>query len=133
MQPDVLVDFTSAPYAVAAAKVAIAHGVRPVIGTSGLSAPDVAELVSLCQDAQLGGVVAPNFALGAVVLMRLAAIAGRYFDYAEIIEQHHEAKADARLRHRHCDRADDGPRAGQGLHHRSDNKGDAAPTPAGAR
>ena len=95
VQPDVLVDFTSAPYAVAAAKVAIAHGVRPVIGTSGLSAPDVAELVSLCQDAQLGGVVAPNFALGAVVLMRLAAIAGRYFDYAEIIEQHHEAKADA--------------------------------------
>lgn len=95
VQADVLVDFTNAQYAPSAARVAIEHGVRPVIGTSGLSAQDLQELEKLCMHARLGGVVAPNFALGAVVLMRLATIAARYFDYAEIIEQHHEAKADA--------------------------------------
>lgn len=94
-KPDVLVDFTSAQYAMTAARIAIAQGVRPVIGTSGLAPQDVQDLATLCSQAKLGGVVAPNFALGAVLMMHLAAVAARFFEYAEIIEMHHEAKADA--------------------------------------
>ena len=95
VRPDVMVDFTFAAYAVGAAKTAIAAGVRPVVGTSGLATQEVEELRTLCAQAGLGGVVAPNFALGAVVMMHLANVAARFFDYAEIIEMHHEAKADA--------------------------------------
>ncbi|HLC29553.1 MAG TPA: 4-hydroxy-tetrahydrodipicolinate reductase, partial [Dehalococcoidia bacterium] len=72
VKPNVLVDFTTAPYALSAARLAIAHGVRPVIGTSGLAPQDVEELRKLCAQAGLGGIVAPNFALGAVVMMHLA-------------------------------------------------------------
>ena len=95
VKPDVLVDFTTAQYALSAARLAIAHGVRPVIGTSGLAPQDVEELRKLCAQVGLGGIVAPNFALGAVVMMHLATVAARFFDSAEIIEMHHEAKADA--------------------------------------
>ncbi len=95
LRPDVVVDFTSAPYAMAVAKSAIAQGVRPVVGTSGLGAAEVEELTARCATARLGGIIAPNFALGAVVLMHLAAVASRFFDYAEIIEMHHDGKADA--------------------------------------
>lgn len=95
LRPDVLVDFTSAAYAAAVAKSAVAHGVRPVVGTSGLGPADVDDLTARCAAAKLGGVIAPNFALGAVVLMHLAAVASRFFDHAEIIEMHHDAKADA--------------------------------------
>jgi len=95
VKPDVMVDFTSAAYAVPAARQAIAAGVRPVIGTSGLAPRDVEELQALCVTAKLGGVIAANFALGAVVMIHLAEVAARFFDYAEIIEMHHESKADA--------------------------------------
>ena len=95
VKPDVLVDFTNAPYAMEAARTAIAHGVRPVIGTSGLSPQEIHELSELCARTELGGIVASNFALGAVVMMHLATVAARFFDYAEIIEMHHEAKVDA--------------------------------------
>ena len=95
LKPDVLVDFTNAPYSIETAKTAITAGVRPVIGTSGFTISQVEELAALCAQTQLGGVIAPNFALGAVVMMHLAKVAARYFDYAEIMEMHHEAKADA--------------------------------------
>ncbi len=93
--PDVLVDFTNAAWAMPALRTAIAAGVRPIIGTSGITDADVAELRNLCAQHHVGGVFAANFALGAVVGMHLAAIAARYFDAAEIIEMHHDQKADA--------------------------------------
>jgi 4-hydroxy-tetrahydrodipicolinate reductase len=95
LRPDVMVDFTNAGYGFAAARAAIAQGVRPVIGTSGLSQSDVADLSRRCDEARLGGLFAANFALGAVVLMHLAAVAARFFNHAEILEMHHDAKADA--------------------------------------
>ena len=88
VKPDVLVDFTTAQYALSAARLAIAHGVRPVVGTSGLSPQDVEELRKLCAQVGLGGIVAPNFALGAVVMMHLATVAARFFDSAEINQNH---------------------------------------------
>ncbi len=95
VRPDILVDFTNAAYGVPAAREAIARGVRPVIGTSGLTQADIADLAERCRAAGIGGVFAANYAVGGIVMMHLAQIASRYFDYAEILEMHHEAKADA--------------------------------------
>ena len=92
---DVVVDFTGGDRAPAVAMAALAAGVRPVIGTSGLKPEFLSQLESKCREQALGAVVAPNFALGAVIMMHLAALAGPYFSQAEIIEMHHDQKADA--------------------------------------
>ena len=94
-RPDVMVDFTIAEATMPAARLAIKEGVNLVIGTSGLTASDVEEIDRLCREGGVGAVVAPNFSLGAVVMIHLAKLAVRYFDYAEVIEMHHEGKADA--------------------------------------
>jgi 4-hydroxy-tetrahydrodipicolinate reductase len=94
-QPEVLVDFSTASAVIAAARLAAERGINLVIGTTGLSANDVKEIERLAQTNQVGAVVAPNFALGAVLMMHLAKIAGKYLDHAEIIELHHDRKADA--------------------------------------
>jgi 4-hydroxy-tetrahydrodipicolinate reductase len=92
---DVVVDFTNAEASIAAARIAAREKVNLVIGTTGLSGENLAEIDRLCQANGIGAVVAPNFSLGAVLLMHLAKIAARFFDYAEIIEMHHEKKVDA--------------------------------------
>ena len=94
-QPDVLVDFTIASAVMPAVRVAAEQGVNMVIGTTGLAADDLAEIDRLAVAHQVGAVVAPNFTIGAVLMIHLAKIAARYFDYAEIIELHHHLKADA--------------------------------------
>ena len=95
VQADAVVDFTFHEWTEKMAPVAVAAGVRPVIGTSGLSDPFVAQLALDCAARQLGGLVAANFALGAVLLMHLCQVAAPFFDYAEVIELHHEQKVDA--------------------------------------
>ncbi len=94
-KPDVLVDFSTAEATMSAVRTAVKHGVNLVIGTTGLTAKDLDEIDRLAQAHRVGAVVAPNFALGAVLMLHLAKVAARYFDYAEIIEQHHHLKADA--------------------------------------
>ena len=94
-KPQVIVDFTIAEAAIAAARVAIKQNVNLVIGTTGISDSSLREIERLAKDNNVGVVVAPNFALGAVVLMHLAKIAAKYFDHAEIIELHHNQKADS--------------------------------------
>ncbi len=94
-RPHVLADFTAPEATMPAVRTAIRHGVRLVVGTTGLTSENVAEIAELCQRHEVGGVVAPNFALGAVLLIHLVKVAARFFDYAEVIELHHEAKADA--------------------------------------
>jgi len=94
-QPDVLVDFTTAPATMPAVRIATKRGVNLVIGTTGLTADEINEIERLSIACQVGAVVAPNFALGAVVMMHLAKVAAKYFDYAEIIELHHNRKADS--------------------------------------
>jgi 4-hydroxy-tetrahydrodipicolinate reductase len=74
---------------------AVAAGASPVVGTSGLSPADVDKLETACKAKGLGGIVAPNFAIGAVVMMHLAEIAAPMFDGVEVIEMHHAAKLDA--------------------------------------
>jgi 4-hydroxy-tetrahydrodipicolinate reductase len=94
-QPEVLVDFSTASAVMPAVRLAAERGVNLVIGTTGLTADDVKEIESLAKAHQIGIVIAPNFALGAVLMMHLAKIAGKHLDHAEIIELHHDRKADA--------------------------------------
>jgi 4-hydroxy-tetrahydrodipicolinate reductase len=94
-RPQVMVDFTVAAAALANARLAVEQGVSPVIGTTGISLEQLDELHQLCEARQVGAVVAPNFSLGAVLMMHFARQAARYFPRAEIIEMHHEQKIDA--------------------------------------
>lgn len=94
-RPQVLVDFTVARAALENAKQAVLHGVCPVIGTTGLGGEELEELHILCEERGIGAVVAPNFSLGAVLMMHFARQAARYFPHVEIIELHHEQKLDA--------------------------------------
>jgi len=93
--PKVLLDFTIAEAAMAAARIALNRGINVVIGTSGLSDDNLKEIEQLSKANKVGAVVAPNFALGSIVLLHLAKIAAKFFDHAEIIELHHHEKADA--------------------------------------
>lgn len=93
--PDVVVDFTSAQGALAAARIAAPEGVHLVIGSTGLQQSDLDEIETLCNHYKVGAVVAPNFALGAVILIHLAKQLGSFFPYADVIEMHHEAKQDS--------------------------------------
>ena len=94
-QADVVVDFTNASACVAAANVAALQGVHLVTGTSGFNEEDLRGLADLSDSQQVGIIVVPNFALGAVVLNYLVRIASQFFDYVDIFEGHHEAKIDA--------------------------------------
>ena len=86
---DVLVDFTSARYAPDHVAWGIANGVHVVVGTTGF------EIDPAWSDAPVGVIVAPNFAIGAVLLMRFAEQAARHLPSAEVIELHHDGKLDA--------------------------------------
>jgi 4-hydroxy-tetrahydrodipicolinate reductase len=95
IRPEVLVDFSVSEAALSAARMATKRRVNLVIGTTGLSPDNLAEIDQLAKANGVGAVVAPNFAMGAVVMIHLARIAAKFFDYAEIIEMHHEQKLDA--------------------------------------
>lgn len=94
-QPHVLVDFTTAQAVIPSVRIATKQGVNLVIGTTGLTTDELDEIDRLATAYKVGAVVAPNFALGAVLMIHLAKIAAKYFDYAEITELHHHLKADA--------------------------------------
>ncbi len=94
-RPDVLVDFSTARATVPAVREAAGRGVHLVIGTTGLSPADIEEIKQLADAGGIGVVVAPNFALGAVLMIHFAKLAAKYMDFAEIIELHHHLKLDA--------------------------------------
>jgi len=94
-RPDVVVDFTVAKATMPAVRAAAERGINMVIGTTGFTGDDINEMERLAVANKIGIVVAPNFALGAVLMMHLARIAGKYLDHAEIIELHHDRKVDA--------------------------------------
>ena len=76
-RPDVMVDFTVADAIMPAARVAAGQGINLVIGTTGLSDNDVEEVERLCREGYVGAVVAPNFSLGAVLMIHMAKLAAR--------------------------------------------------------
>lgn len=92
---DVLVEFSVGDGAVDNASRAARVGVRPVVGATGYAPQRLDELARICAQAGIGGVVAPNFALGAVLMMVFAQQAAAHFPHVEIIELHHDRKRDA--------------------------------------
>jgi 4-hydroxy-tetrahydrodipicolinate reductase len=95
VKADVAVDFTTAEAARSNARVALEHGVPIVIGTTGLNDDDLRTIDDLAREGNVGALVAPNFAIGANLLMQFARIASTFFDSAEIIEAHHDGKIDS--------------------------------------
>ena len=94
-QAQAVVDFTTAAVAFENTRKILEAGVHPVVGTSGLLAEQVAELQQLAEDKGIGGLIAPNFAIGAVLLMKYVQDAAKYLPDVEVIELHHNRKADA--------------------------------------
>ena len=94
-KPDVMIDFTQPKYVFENAKTCLENGVRPVIGTTGLSDEQIEVLNAMSQAKNLGCLIAPNFSTGAILMMMFAKQAAKYFDNAEIIELHHNQKKDA--------------------------------------
>jgi 4-hydroxy-tetrahydrodipicolinate reductase len=92
---DVVVEFTRPDCVRANALAIVEAGARPVIGTSGVAGATRGELMRRCEEKKLGGILAPNFAIGAVLMMRLAEIAARHLPALEIVEAHHATKVDA--------------------------------------
>ena len=92
---DVAVDFTLPSTVMPNVRWCLRNGVHAVVGTTGLTPADLEELRAAATADTANCFVAPNFALGAVLLLRFAAEAARYFDAAEVIELHHDGKADA--------------------------------------
>ena len=92
---DVLIELTNPEAGYHHAKQALIHHVRPVVGTSGFSEDQLQELKDLSTSNATGIVIAPNFAIGAILMMRFAKEAAKYFPDVEIIEKHHDNKLDA--------------------------------------
>jgi len=95
LSADIWIDFSIPSAVFNNTKFAIEHGIRPVIGTSGMSEDQTAELKKLADAKNLGGIIASNFGLSAVLTMKFAQVAAKYFAEAEIVEKHHEDKIDA--------------------------------------
>ncbi|MDF9407301.1 MAG: 4-hydroxy-tetrahydrodipicolinate reductase [Pelotomaculum sp. PtaB.Bin013] len=94
-RPDVLIDFTIPQAVYRNIMTCLNHGVRPVVGTSGLSQEKIQEIIDVSQSLGVGGLIAPNFAIGAILMMKFASEAVRHFPHVEIIELHHDQKVDA--------------------------------------
>jgi 4-hydroxy-tetrahydrodipicolinate reductase len=95
MKPDVLVDFTTPHSVYRHMEICLKYGVRPVVGTTGLSPEQLHEMTERYQEAGLGAIIAPNFAIGAILCMKFSAMAAKYMPHVEIIELHHDRTLDA--------------------------------------
>lgn len=91
----VMVDFTHPDGVYENIRSAIAYGIRPVVGTTGLSVEQIKDLADFADKSSTGVILAPNFSLGVILLQQAAINASKYFDHVEIIELHHNQKADA--------------------------------------
>ena len=91
----VMVDFTHPDGVYENVRSSIAYGVRPVVGTTGLSDEKMQDLADFAEKASTGCLIVPNFSIGMVLLQQAVLQAAQYFDHLEIIELHHNQKADA--------------------------------------
>lgn len=94
-EAQVVVDFTHPDAVYANALAIIEAGAHPVIGTSGLKQNEIKSLQETCAKLKRGAIIAPNFSIGAVLMMKFACEAAKYMPSVEIIEMHHENKADS--------------------------------------
>ncbi len=91
----VVIDFTHPSTRMINLKAIVENGAKAVIGTTGFTDTDLKEIETLCKKHNSGALNAPNFGIGAVLMMQFAAQAAKYMPHVEIIEYHHDQKADA--------------------------------------
>ena len=91
----VMVDFTHPNSVYENTRAAIAYGVSPVIGTTGLTSSQINDLTIFSQKAFVGGAIIPNFSVGMILLQQAASVAAKFYDNVELIEMHHNQKADS--------------------------------------
>ncbi len=94
-KPDVVVDFTQPSVIYENIKIYMEQKVKSVIGTTGLAKAQIEEIEKMSKENNTGIIIAPNFSIGAILMMEFAARASKYFNNAEIIEYHHNQKKDA--------------------------------------
>ncbi|MGF7185738.1 4-hydroxy-tetrahydrodipicolinate reductase [Desulfitispora alkaliphila] len=94
-KPDVMVDFTNPQAVLKNIKTALEHKVSPVVGTTGLTDSELEEIQQESKTNNTSVFIAPNFTIGAVLMMRFAKEAAKYMPHVEVIEQHHDEKLDA--------------------------------------
>lgn len=92
---EVVVDFTTPDSVMANLDFLISNNIHVVVGTTGFDGARIAQLRTWLANSKSGILIAPNFAIGAVLMMEFAAKAARYFESAEIVELHHPSKVDA--------------------------------------
>lgn len=95
LKPDVFLDLTTPHQVFEHTMLCLQNNVRPVIGTTGFTDEQLQQCTILAEVNKLGCIVAPNFAIGAVLMMKFATLAAAYFPDVEIIEMHHDKKLDA--------------------------------------
>lgn len=93
--PDVIIDFTNAKVAYKNIIAAIANGISVVSGTTGFSDDEIDNIRQICEEKSIGAIIAPNFALGAVLMFHICQEIAKWFNDAEIIEMHNPLKLDA--------------------------------------
>ena len=91
----VLVDFTHPDSVYENTRSAIAYGISPVVGTTGLTPSQINDLAIFAQKANIGCAIIPNFSVGMVLLQQAASVAAKFYDNIELIEMHHNQKADS--------------------------------------
>jgi len=91
----VLVDFTHPDSVYENTRSAIAYGISPVVGTTGLTPSQINDLALFAQKSSVGCAIIPNFSVGMVLLQQAASVAAKFYDNIELIEMHHNQKADS--------------------------------------
>ena len=91
----VLVDFTHPNSVFENTRSAIAYGISPIVGTTGLSPSEINDLSIFSQKADVPCAIIPNFSVGMVLLQQAASVAAKFYDNIELIEMHHNQKADS--------------------------------------
>ena len=94
-EPDVAIDFTVIDAARENLRFCAEHGIHAVVGTTGFTDSELVDIAVWFDTSKANAVIAPNFAIGAVLMMRFAELAAPYFDTADIVELHHDQKVDA--------------------------------------
>lgn len=94
-EAEVMIDLATHEGAFERADLALQHGIAPVLGVTGFSDAEITGLGKLSDENKVPGILVPNFAIGAVLMMQFSAVAAKYLPDAEIIEMHHEQKLDA--------------------------------------
>lgn len=94
-KPKIVVDLTTAEFVWENCQIIIEENIHPVIGTSGLNQAQIEKLTAIADKIQLGGLIIPNFSIGAVLMMQYSAQIAKYMPNVEIVEAHHIGKLDS--------------------------------------